>query len=112
MQKSPDNIIQVNYTKNPNIPDIMEYLFSDTNFAKLDYDKHWFYIIERTLLLGRPEQIRWILNTYDDKQIKEVIKKSRVLDKQTVNFWCIRYKIQRNETLCFTKQYPNPHWEY
>jgi len=52
------------------------------------------------------------LNTYDDKQIKEVIKKSRVLDKQTVNFWCIRYKIQRNETLCFTKQYPNPHWEY
>lgn len=53
MQLNFDNI-QTN-NRNPNIPDFMEYLFGDSDFAKLDYQKYLFYIIEKALLIGRPE---------------------------------------------------------
>jgi len=98
--------------ENPNIPQYMKYLFWDTDFSKLDNEKYWFYIIERAFQLGRPEQIRWIELTYNEEQIKEVVKKSKILDRKTVNFWCLIYSIKREETVCFTKQYPNLLWEY
>ncbi|OGY81485.1 MAG: hypothetical protein A3F54_02545 [Candidatus Kerfeldbacteria bacterium RIFCSPHIGHO2_12_FULL_48_17] len=62
-------------------------LFWDTDVKKLDPKKHAKYIIERILDFGEDKEIRWMWLTYPRKILKDVLKNSRVLHKQTRALW-------------------------
>lgn len=85
------------------INDIAEF-FWDVDTKGLDTGKNKKFIIERLLQYGRPEQIKWLFAHYSDKEIIEVVKSSRTIDKKTANYWSLHYNISSNEVLCLKRQ--------
>jgi len=87
------------------IPDHMAYLFWDVDINMINMDKHKKLIVERTLRLGRPESINWLLNTYKENDIIEVIKKTKNINRKTANYWAIHFGIPREEIVCLNMQF-------
>ena len=86
-----------------NIENLNKNLFWDFDIRKLDADKHSHFIIERVLQYGVPQDIRWLLTNYSDKDIIEVVKKSKNIDKKTANFGAIHFDIPTKEVLCLNR---------
>ena len=99
------DIEPIHETSENKLPEFMRPLIWDTNFEKLDYKQYWFWIIERLLQYGRTDSIRWILKTFSEDEIKEVVMKSRILNRKVVTFWCSYYEINVEDTRCFSRSY-------
>lgn len=84
--------------------DIRKY-FWDADPDALDYNRHYFWIIERLLEFGGDNEVAFLFDRYGSEEIKEVIRKSRVLSQRTVNYWCIILNMKREDTFCFSMQY-------
>jgi len=78
-------------------------LFWDTDKNNLDIWSHKRFIIERVLQFGMPNDIKWLLSIYSEKDIIDVVKKSKSIDKKTANFWAIHYGIDKDEVLCLNR---------
>ena len=74
-----------------------QYLFWDTPLEKIDIIKHRNYIIERVLSRGLLQDFYYLLQIYTTEEITIAVKKSRVLDKKTINFCSHYFKIPLNE---------------
>lgn len=74
-----------------------QYLFWDTPIEKIDVDKHKNYIIERVLSRGLLHDFYFLLQLYSTEEITTAVKKSRVLDRKTINFCSHYFKIPINE---------------
>ncbi len=72
---------------------LLSSLLWDTDVEKIDLLKDKHAIIERILMYGRPEHIEWMLERYTEKDLKNVVKKSKNLDNKTLNYWAIRLNI-------------------
>lgn len=62
-------------------------LFWDVDPKTIHPEKHARYIIERILDFGTDDEVRWMWGAYDRALIREVVKSSRVLHKQTRPLW-------------------------
>ncbi len=82
---------------------ILKNLFWDRDINFIDIEKHKIFIIERILKYGLPEQVLWLLSTYPEQSIVEVIKKSKNIDKKTANYWAVHFQIPKKEILCFKR---------
>ncbi len=78
--------------------------FWDVDMKSLDTVKNKRFIIERLLRYGRPEQIKWMLARYSDREIIEVVKSSRTIDKKTANYWALHYHLLPKEVVCLNRQ--------
>jgi hypothetical protein len=78
-------------------------LFWDTDKNSLDIYRHKRFIIERVLRFGMLSDIKWLLSTYHQTEIIEVVKKSKNIDRKTANFWAIHYGIDKDEVLCLNR---------
>ena len=78
----------------------IRHLLWDVDRNKLDLQKHKKFIIERVLKFGTPKEVRWLLATYAEADIIQVVKSSRSLDKKTANFWAVHFAIPSEEILC------------
>ncbi|MBI5682117.1 MAG: hypothetical protein HZC45_02955 [Deltaproteobacteria bacterium] len=47
-----------------------------------------------------------MLETYDKETISEVVRHSSYLSPKTVNYWCLCLNIKKEDTRCFTRQFP------
>ncbi|MEZ4690910.1 MAG: hypothetical protein R3A12_12295 [Ignavibacteria bacterium] len=83
--------------------DLLRPIFWDTEIDKLNIENHKRYTIERILQYGYTDHIRWILKIFDANDIIETVKKSKIIDRKTANYWSIHYGINKDEILCFTK---------
>lgn len=72
-------------------------LFWDAPLEKIDIIKHKNYIIERVLSRGLLQDFYYLLQIYTTEEIIIAVKKSRVLDKKTINFCSHYFKIPLNE---------------
>ena len=79
-----------------------EGFFWDVDANSLDEKTHWFFIIERLLKFGSEKEIRLILQHFSEVQLREVIKKSRNLDRKTANYWAIHFGIEKKDVRCLT----------
>jgi len=84
--------------------DLLKTIFWDTDINKLDLQNHKRYTIERILQYGFAEHINWMLKHFQAEDIINAVKNSKSIDKKTANYWSIRFKINKNEILCFTRQ--------
>ncbi len=78
-------------------------LFWDVDPALLDLEKHFIFIIERILSLGRPKEIGWLLSIFPPGKIILVVKKSRKLSKKTANYWALHFGIPKEDVACFKR---------
>ncbi len=69
------------------MPEMLRKYFWDCRFDELSLEKYPFYIVERILNLGDMTSLRWLLARIDTSLLKEVVEKSRRLDKKTRNYW-------------------------
>ena len=84
--------------------DLLKPIFWDIDIDKLDVMKFKRYTIERIMQYGIIEHVSWMLKNFENEDIKETIRTSRLIDERTANFWTIYYNVNRNEILCFTNQ--------
>lgn len=80
-----------------NVIPFSQNLFWDTPIEKVDSVKHKNYIIERVLSHGLLSDFYFLLQMYTREEIKEVVLKSKILDRKTINFCSIYFKIPLNE---------------
>jgi len=73
------------------IPGEFKKYFWDCNFSEITWDAYSFFITERILQFGNSDSIEWLLNKIDKNYLQSVLKKSRILDKKTINYWEIVY---------------------
>ena len=83
---------------------LLKPIFWDTDIDKLDVMKYKRYTIERILQFGLAEHVRWMLKHFEKEDIKETVKKSKVIDKKTATYWSIHFDINKEDILCFSKQ--------
>ena len=67
-----------------------QFLFWDTPVENINTEQHKNYIIERVISRGLLPDFYFLLKLYTTQEIKQALKKSKVLDKKTVNF-CSHY---------------------
>ncbi len=87
------------------IPEYIKVVLWDVDIKELDLKKHWFFIIERIMVYGNENDVRWMLATFSKEQLIEVVKKSRNLDRKTANFWALWFGIDKEEIRCFKNTY-------
>ncbi|MDD5569588.1 MAG: hypothetical protein PHD97_00355 [Bacteroidales bacterium] len=79
-------------------------LFWEFDFKKIDLKKNKPLIIERVVTRGELDEFLTILAYYGEKSIKEEVIKIRNLDKYTVNYFHLVFKIPKKQFLCYTKR--------
>jgi hypothetical protein len=79
--------------------------FWDVKYADLDVEKDWFFIVERLLEYGDDKSLKWLKKNYHDKDIVEVVMKSKKLSRKTANLWRIYYDLSLEEVACLQKSY-------
>lgn len=87
------------------IPEYIKVVLWDVDTKELDLKKHWFFIIERIMVYGNENDVRWMLATFSKEQLIEVVKNSRNLDRKTANFWALWFGIDKEEVRCFKNTY-------
>ena len=75
------------------IPSTLHRYFWDVDPELLDSAKHERPIIERLLEKGDMESVRWMLKTYDQGRVADVVRVSRSLSPKSRNFWQLFLKI-------------------
>ena len=83
---------------------VLKPLLWDVDAGRIDLSAHRRWLIERVLGFGRPEQVRWLLSTYDIKDIAETVRRSRSLDKRTANYWALHLNIPQKDVRCLNRR--------
>ena len=72
-------------------------LFWDNNIENIDLKKNQRYVIERVLTRGFTADFYILLKIYTSAEIKDALRKSKELDKKTLQFCSEYFKINKNE---------------
>ena len=87
------------------IPESVKIILWDVEVNKLDIRRHKKFIIERIIKYGNEKDVKWMLETYSLKEIGEVVKKSKNIDRKSANYWALRLNIPREEVYCLRNTY-------
>lgn len=82
------------------IPKRVKRLFWDVKKEEVNLELHYPYIISRIMDFGNEEDVQWMLKTFSQEQIKEVVKKRKGLSKKSAIFWSVYLGIPRGEIEC------------
>jgi hypothetical protein len=84
-------------------------MFWDSDFEKLDLQKHKRYIIERVLERALSwQQFKLMVDYYGDKEVIDLIKNVSYLTDLTINFCNFYFDIPLNEMRCYTRKQSLP----
>ena len=92
--------MKANKNKKPNLS---RHLFWDINIDNLDYEHRASFVLERVFTMGMQED-EWEVNRYYGKErIQREVIKCKALDKKTMNYLSIFYKIPKRDFVCYKK---------
>jgi hypothetical protein len=91
------------------LPPFLKRFFWEVNFGDISLPRHETYVIERLLEYGNDDAIRWVKKTFPSETIAMVVRKSRVLSRNTANLWSLVLGIPRGEIRCFSTPSLLPH---
>jgi hypothetical protein len=84
-------------------PQLSKYLFWDINIHNLDFERRASFILERVFTMGMQED-EWKVNKYyGKKRIQKEVVKCKALDKKTLNYLSVFYKIPKSKFACYKK---------
>ncbi len=82
------------------IPERTKRLFWDVRKDDVDIDRHRSYIIRRIMDFGNMDDVKWMLETYSQDQIVEVVRRSKGLSRKSARFWSAYYDIPPEGIAC------------
>jgi hypothetical protein len=87
----------------PSIPETLKPFFQEYNFELLDPVRDAEVIIERSLLHGNRDEVRWLLHQYGQVRIKQWISTTglRRLSRRRYHLWCVLLNVKET----FRKSY-------
>ena len=84
-------------------PKLSKYLFWDIDTRKLDYESRASFVLERVFSMGMQKD-EWEVNKFYGKdRIRKEVVKCKLLDKKTLNYLSVFYKIPKKEFKCYRK---------
>ena len=87
------------------LPKHLEKYFWDTDFKKVDREKHKDYIIAKLLEYGDIPELRWLFSSFSQSKIKATFAKRRGFSKRVANFWRLYFDLPKNKVLCLNKSF-------
>ena len=83
-------------TNKTEIPPKMRWLFWSYDINSLDLEKDRDYIISQVLNYGTWDDVRWLLKTYSEEEIKKIVKKPQrgLWFEKVLNFWTTIFNIR------------------
>jgi hypothetical protein len=75
------------------LPKHLASLFWDANIETFVASSYPDYTISRVLEYGDEEAIRWLLMTFSEKDVVDVLRRDRHLSPRSANFWALRYHL-------------------
>lgn len=82
--------------------ELSKYLFWDSDYKNIDWDKRARYVIEKVVSLGTIEDWNQIKTYYGLGKIKEEMLQVRSLDPKTLNFLSHILDIPKEKFRCYT----------
>lgn len=95
------------------LSNLSQHLFWDIDKNKLDSEKHKSLIIERVMNRGNLNDLKILLQTYDNDTIKREIINAGYLDKKTLNWAALFFNLKKSDFKCYKKMQSNQvHWNF
>jgi len=91
------------------LPSSFNKYFWDVRPENIDLKKNSSYIAERLLEFGDFREISWLLKTYGQEFLKQVVGKSRSLSLKSGNFYSLYFGINPKDIICLQKDYRQQH---
>jgi hypothetical protein len=88
------------------LPAHLRPLFWDAELETVDPSRHMVYIVERVVELGDDRAISWLLRTVERGRIREVIRTSRSISRNTARFWSLLLEIPQEDIRCLSRPLP------
>lgn len=89
-------------------PRRLHQFFWDVDPVQVDLTQQADYIIARLLEQGDLAAIHWMLATYGEQHIKDVLRRSRQLSRKTANLWRLRLAIPKPEIYALNRPFLLP----
>lgn len=96
--------------KKSNLPESFRQYFWDVDFEDVDKNKSKIMVIKRVLDRGTTKDVKYLFDTYNKKEIEEVVLSTRDLARPTGNFWADILGLDKNKLPCLQKPYDPIHW--
>ena len=95
------------------VKELSPHLFWDVNRSTISLEKHQSWLVKRVLEKGTLEDWNALKDLLTKKQIIDVVKNLRSLEKKAASYACVAFKIEPKELRCFTEnQSLSRHWNY
>jgi hypothetical protein len=82
------------------IPIEFQALFPSIDIHNLDPQKDKYFILQSLLHFSTGEAWKWMLKTYSQSEISEVIKTSTLLSPRDVYYWAYKFNLPKEEIKC------------
>ncbi len=89
-------------------PILAKRIFWDVDFEKIDYDKKYKFVIERTFERGDIDDIRQVRRYYGDEKVIEALITARYLFDETIEFCSGLFDIPKEKFRCYILKQLNP----
>lgn len=87
-------------------PVLSNFLFWDTEIAKLDFNKYADFIIIRVLERGQDNDIAELLNYYGNNKVINTVKSSKSLIPRAIHLSKQLFKLQDDDFVCLRNSQP------
>ena len=92
---------------------LSKHLFWDVDITKISFDKNAEFIIPRVFQKGKLLDVQQILKYYKQEKLKNVLTKTRYLDKKTLALCCVIFNLKKEDFRCYTlKQFTQTPYNY
>lgn len=85
------------------LPEFLRPLFWDVDFSGVDAERHRTLVIERALELGDDRTVAWLLRTYDEQAVAQVVRSSRAISPNTATLWSLVLRIPKEDIRCLAR---------
>ena len=87
------------------LPTTLHQYFWDYDVSTLDVQKHAFLIMKRVLDRGKTSDVRWVVQTYGNDAIRDMLKKTKDLSRITATYWSHVLDVDQKDVPCLLKPY-------
>lgn len=92
------------------LPEYLRPFFWDVPFDNLSAEESSHFIISRLMEHGDEAAMRYLLTTYQRKELIHVIRNSRAISRRSRAFWRAYFDLE--DEPCTPKRYPTPFGNY
>lgn len=85
------------------IPSKFKHLFWEYNLEDLDLEKHSYEIIERIIMRGGIDSVKWLISQYGIERISNNLIKNYNYSPITVRMWSFILNLDYTQAKCMSK---------